>query len=432
MGQSLQLSSDARLSFFFFFAELSYPGQRFVLKSAWYAPRCDIKELLGIPEDHLALVTMLLDVENASENEVGFKGMHLSCKELQADIISFNAAIGACYIDGLWPHAQAASQHLCTGCGMCSSSQDLRAAFLHLGLPWQVLLRVLSMLRLQRDVISYSSMVRSGERTGRWEISCSVLQDARSSEVPCDITMQNSIISMQGSGRWKLAQLLLHKGVSSALRADAISVNGLIQAVQRQGYWAQAQILLRSLPEQQLAADVIGYSSAIQACKGMGEWQQAQLLFDELRGQKLKADTMAYSSTMGVLAEIGQWSTAMYLLDELQEARLETDAVACNTVLDACSSQMHQAKRILQELRSRCLANTNSYNALISLTIRAGDWQQSLSLFAEMENAAVQPDGVTYSLMADVHLEASHRVVAVHSLFHVARESQKDLAHLPP
>ena len=294
-----------------------------------------------------------------------------------------------------------------------------------------MLLEVLRLRRLEEDVISYSSLASSIEKSGTWAESWLVLQEMQQTKVPCDATMQNSLISGQKSGEWVKAQLFLHRSTMGALRSDTISFNGLIQSMQRFGYWLQAHLTLQSLPQRFLAADVIGYSSAIQACEGSAEWQQASSLLRTLQERLLRADSKAYCATLGVLAEAGQWPEAFGYLKDLQEACTDSDVVVCNLSLAACGTlQMRQARRILSELHSRRLANTQTYNSVISLSVRRRDWLLSVRLLREMEDATIPPDGVTHSMLAEAFSEASKWVEAVHSMVCVAQQSQRDLGCL--
>ena len=275
-------------------------------------------------------------------------------------------------------------------------------------------------------MVSYSSLVSACEN---WQVSSSVLQDMQLAKVPCDTTVQNSMISVWESGGWRQAQSFLCWSGLATIRADAISFNGLIRAAQH-GYWAKAQLFLRLLPKQTLAADVISYNSAIQACGGVAEWQQASSLLQGFESRQLEADAMAFSTTMGVLAEAGQWPSALRQLDKLQQFRMESDVVACNMVLSASGLAEMEARRIFGELRARKVANIKTYNSMISLASQRGDWQQSLLLLADMADGTVQADGVTHSLIAEACAKALEWQQAVCSMGFVAKATQRDLFHL--
>ena len=298
---------------------------------------------------------------------------------------------------------------------------------------YQVLLQALRQEGLRGDVISYSSMVGAFEKTGNWEGCCLVLQTMRLAHLPCDATMQNSIINVfqeRGQGRWRQAQLFLHHSGLANIRADVISFNGLIQAAQYHTHWATSQRLLGLLPKRTLTADVISYSSAIQSCGGL-EWEQARSLLGEIETQQLRADGMVYSAAMSVLAEVGQWLMALQTLKKLEKGNVESDVVCFNTVLAAGDLPGMEARKMLKTLLAeRLQPNIKTYNYMISIFLRAGDWQQSLTLLPEMLSNAVQPDGITRSFIAEACMEASDWVQAVESLDLVAESSQHDLDHL--
>ena len=244
--------------------------------------------------------------------------------------------------------------------------------------------------------------------------------------------MQNSILNVfQERGRWRQAQLFLHQSGLASVRADVISFNGLIQAAKHHAHWVTSQRLLGALPKRTLTADVISFSSAIQACEGLSEWERARSLLGELEAQQLRADGMVYSAAMCVFAEVGQWLMALHMLRKLEKANMESDVVCFNTVLAAGDLPVMEARKILKTLEAEKLQpNIKTYNYMINLLLRAGDWQQSLSLLPEMLSNAVQPDGITRSFIAQACMEASDWVQAAQSLDLVAESSQLDLARL--
>ena len=233
----------------------------------------------------------------------------LPTRKLEADVISYNAAIQSC---SAWASAE-------------------------------------SMLReLQQDAVepstrSYPTVLRICEHSAAWHRAVLLLEEhverLRTLRNPTGEDREGLLRSFniaisccQESHLWKQALLILQLCMNIS-KPSVVSFSSAISACEKSGQWPQSLALLRHMETALLDANTIACNAAIGSCEKSGQWQIAEALFQEIcQASDIEADRISYNSCMSVLATAAQWRRALVLFGELGS---EADDIAYSLVMRA-------------------------------------------------------------------------------------------------
>ena len=170
--------------------------------------------------------------------------LEMSSLKIQPDIVSYTSWINACQH---WQHA---------------------------------LLVFSSMARLQPNLISFNSLLKSCEKASQWRMALRLLKDMRLRQLRCDIVSYNSTISaFEKASEWQKAIELFQRLTSP----DLFTYNALMSSCEKAAQWQKAQQLFFSLSK----PDLISYSALTSAFEKAVRWQRALELIQLFRREKV-------------------------------------------------------------------------------------------------------------------------------------------------
>lgn len=273
---------------------------------------------------------------------------------------------------------------------------------------------------------------RSGRR-GRRKAATSP-----SSSCDPDIQTINTVMSACArAGRWELALEVMKKAQrQDGIHPTRVTYNTAISACGRGGEVDQAVRLLREMRAAGLAPDAISFNSAIAACASRGQWKRALSLLAEMEavaadggdgddeaeaeaeagegGARRRGlpDAYSFGSAIAACGRGGQWSLAVGLLSTMRRKGIAPGVVAFNAAISACgeAGQWERAVGLLRDMEAEAGERREvdgggggddgfsgpdrvSFNAAINACSNAGEWQQAVSLLAEMQRNAKVADG---------------------------------------
>ena len=187
----------------------------------------------------------------------------VSMKQLELNVIPFNASISVCDI---------ASQ-------------------------WQQALLLLSRLQtfVEPDIITYNSEMSSISKAARgWHFSSHLLQEVEATSLETDLFTYNSCLSSYAKKSiWEDAINLLKRMNLKTLEFDLISYSSMITAYAGSAEWQLALMSLSQVAENQMRPNLILYGAAIYACEKAAEWQQALGVLDQIQESLLQGNIVS-------------------------------------------------------------------------------------------------------------------------------------------
>ena len=171
------------------------------------------------------------------------------------------------------------------------------------------MLRELSCLRLQPNLITYNANITACGRSSEWQQSLALLQEAQHRSLQPDCTSYNATFTAceRGSAVQVASEVLSHMH-ASAIPADLYTYNASISACGKDARWELATSILFALPKQ-TKPDAVTYGAALSACEKASQWLAAVALlgtmpltrtplrrspcFDHLRVRRVSCTTVA-------------------------------------------------------------------------------------------------------------------------------------------
>lgn len=288
--------------------------------------------------------------------------------ELQADVISYGAAINACE----WPQAlqlmddmkakSCEANDFCYSAAMKSLSAEL----------WPLALQMLAELP-QPDRRTLNAALTTLGRGRQWQICLDLLRWPAADRISYNIALD----ACSGNA-WVWALVLLDE----LGEVDEVSLHAAISAMEEQGRWKEALALSWSHVQ-----DPSSLRAAIATLGAAAQWQRALGLF---RGHAL--DVYAGTAAVKACGNAGRWEQALQLVEDLRPV---LNAFALTALLTACANaQRWQTALALINEDFPVRRNAFCFSATIAACAKGAQWQQAAELLLRMPEDLVEPNAI--------------------------------------
>ena len=139
-------------------------------------------------------------------------------------------------------------------------------------------------LGVEPDLLTYTSVITSCSRLGRWKESISILEEVSAKHgLKPDKVMYTAVIKVcSDSGRWQETIRLLAKMKRENVRMDSTVCNSVITACAAAGQWEAALKVISFMRLEGLEVDHYTYSAIISACDKGGQSEKIGEIYNEL------------------------------------------------------------------------------------------------------------------------------------------------------
>ena len=226
-----------------------------------------------------------------------------------------------------------------------------------------------------------------------WRTALGLLNVLPKRDQQADVITYNSTISASSKSAWHLALYLLANMAMGHVRVSLVTCNSSVSAVSEYSQWQCSQACLSQLLHQLVKADVISYNTSIIALEG---WEEALEGFNRLCTCKVQASIVTYNSVITSCREHSRWHEAMTLMEDIREASVTPTVVTYGAAISAFQSggQWQAALALLEDMARHAVpANVIIYSAAISTCEEVGNWQQALALLTVIQQGRLQPQG---------------------------------------
>eukprot|EP00210_Caulerpa_lentillifera_P003343 g3190.t1 len=140
----------------------------------------------------------------------------------------------------------------------------------------------------------------------------------------------------------------------------------------------------------------------------MQYFKECKELLKNLDANEMKESIWIFSSLLKLCARGGLTKEAMEILNEIRINGIFPDAVCYNTIINGISKDdklsikemlMLSSKIVDDMTKEGTLLDTQTYNAMINVALRAKDLKKAIQLFEQMKKAGIVPCYVTYGTM---------------------------------
>jgi pentatricopeptide repeat protein len=161
--------------------------------------------------------------------------------------------------------------------------------------------------------------------------------------------------------------------------------------------YGRACDLYAQIREEGLEPDAMMYGCLMKFSVECGRTQLSQELFDKAP----QVDIQNYMSLIRAAGRDRDVDRAFAILGKLKESGVTADIASHNCVLDACISggAIERGRKLVEEMKAWTKLDIITYNTLLKGYCNTGDLKGALKLFAEMEQAGINPNDVSYNCL---------------------------------
>ena len=341
---------------------------------------------------------------------------------IRQDSYLLGAAISACESCGAWDYAF----HIQNAFSK-DSNQQKPSAFLDKSLhAWNsclaasagasmwclglVTLDQLSFAKLQKDVVSCSSVLHACDIGKRWQRALHLFSDMLDYGPSPNVVASGAAISaasksMRG-GEWALKEL--KRMEMKQMQLNVVCLNAAMSACATSILWAECLFLLRV---KHRMPSMVSFGAAISAFERVERWADALGFFAEALDRGLRASLVAVSSVLSACKhEAGQWKMAIQLteaqknqgkLKPSEERLWPPNLIMANALSSACEAagQWQQCVDVLESLRKwRLQADEQTYGNIASSAASTSiAWEVSINVLKELSSQQLATDAVCLS-----------------------------------
>jgi pentatricopeptide repeat domain-containing protein 1 len=233
--------------------------------------------------------------------------------------------------------------------------------------------------------------------------------NGNSTSVPTTATtisalFETVVVSLCQQLQWRRALTLLET-------MDRLNNNGIVVQKTRRLYHAlltacararepaQAKaILVRMRQRDQLRPDIVSFNAVMSACVGAGLWKDALAVLDQIhREPGVLPDLYTYTNALRACAKGKLTTRAITLLEVIRDKGMKMDAYCYTAAMEACGD-WRKALELLQEMQDHAVRPTEvTYSVLIKSCGAGGQWEKSLELLNGMRDQGMQPNLFVYN-----------------------------------
>ncbi|CDP09647.1 unnamed protein product [Coffea canephora] len=178
----------------------------------------------------------------------------------------------------------------------------------------------------------------------------------------------------------------------------------LIRVFAREGRVDAALSILEEMKSNSLDADIVLYNVCINCFGKVGKVDMAWKFFHEMQANGFVPDEVTYTSMIGVLCKGNRLDEAVHLFEQMEQNRAVPCAYAYSTMIMGYGSagKFDEAYRLLERQRLKgSIPSVISYNSLLTCLGKKGKVDDALRIFEEMKKDAA-PNRTTYNIIIDM------------------------------
>ncbi|CAJ1417004.1 unnamed protein product [Effrenium voratum] len=249
---------------------------------------------------------------------------------------------------------------------------------------------------VEPGAVAATALISACARAAEWQLALNLYEKKRWDAAAVVNATMNACV--RGSC-WPLSLQLLQRMVKDGLQPDLVSFNSAIHACEKGGAWVLALQLLARL-EEALQPDVISFNAAMSACSEGQRWAGALLLLSEMATKQVIPDLVSFNAALKASKAAQLWPLSFQLLGQMMACKLRPNLISFNTVLAACERWEHSVQ-VLQSLRrSQLQPDRHSWTSLVAAYARDSKWMQARSALRDARCQRLQPDLVSFGAAA--------------------------------
>lgn len=207
----------------------------------------------------------------------------------------------------------------------------------------------------------------------------------------------NSLISGYAyNGLFNEALWLLDRMEKEGIKPDLITWNGLISGYAMRGLGKKALVLIRQLKTLGSKANVVSWTALISGCSQTGNYMESLALFIEMQQEGIRPNSATIACLLRACTDLALLQKGEELHCHAIRSDFDKDIIVATALVDMyCKSgSLQHAHKVFRNIKNKNLA---SWNSMIMGFAVHGLGKEAISLFSEMCESGIHPDGITFT-----------------------------------
>ncbi|KAH7421810.1 hypothetical protein KP509_13G076800 [Ceratopteris richardii] len=188
----------------------------------------------------------------------------------------------------------------------------------------------------------------------------------------------------------QIHQQIIKQGL---LRNNPMLGNALVDMYAKCSVLSKAHQVLEELPSR----DVVTWNALVEGFIQQGQNEQALKCFYQMQLEGISSDAVSFASALKACGMLGAMAKGEEIHEKItNNGLLASDCMLGNALVDMyvkCDA-LSKAQQVLEELPSR---NVITWSTLIAGFVEAGEGEEALKCFQQMQNEGLSPDAVTFA-----------------------------------
>ncbi|KAF3782577.1 Pentatricopeptide repeat-containing protein [Nymphaea thermarum] len=189
---------------------------------------------------------------------------------------------------------------------------------------------------------------------------------------------------------------LLNQMEEEGIQPDLITWNSLISGYSRMGQSKQALVLIRQLNKTGFTPNVVSWTAMISGCSKAGNYGDALLAFREMQKAGIQPNAATVASLVSVTAALASFHQGAELHCYAIRNGLDDYKYVASALVDmySRSGSLENAYHVFSKIKDK---NLVCWNAMIKGYALHRLGEKAISIYDEMREIGIQPDGVTFT-----------------------------------
>ncbi|KFK35353.1 hypothetical protein AALP_AA5G273600 [Arabis alpina] len=161
--------------------------------------------------------------------------------------------------------------------------------------------------------------------------------------------------------------------------------------------------VVEKLKQSGFSLDLLAYNMLIGLFCDKNNGERVYEMLSDMEEAGMKPDSITYNTLISFFGRLKDFESVQTMMENMKEDGLDPTVVTYGAVIEAyCSAgEINEAMKIFKDmgLHSKVNPNTVIYNILINAFSKLGNFEQALSLKAEMKEKMVRPNVETYNAL---------------------------------
>ena len=289
------------------------------------------------------------------------------------------------------------------------------------------------------DDISFNILIKASCKAKNLKKAVSFFEDMKSEGISPTIITYNSLLdTFVKAGKmdivWKLYDAMLNDNIKADPYTYSILINGIKSTSKKEDITKIDSLYQNLIKQPEFKYDQVIYNSIIDAYVGFSDFNRAFQVFQEMKKVGIKPTTITFNILIKGYGLSNQLDMAFNIFKEMEKYGIKKNEITFGCLIEACvkNHQIEKAYKILEEMKETGFSeNSIQITSIIKGLSRMGKHKDAIALANEMMNDSFENKKrlnlISYNCLIDVFIRGGEFKLAMKLFKLLQKEHKPDL-----